>query len=55
MTNKEEKNQFSVMTSLKMVKIRLSKKKMNENNKSQNFILKNIEKNRRNDTYTIEK
>lgn len=45
MTNKEEKNQFSVMTSLKMVKIRLSKKKMNENNKSQNFILKNIEKN----------
>ena len=28
MTNKEEKNQFSVMTSLKMVKIRLSKKKM---------------------------
>lgn len=44
MTNKEEKNQFSVMTSLKMVKIRLSKKKMNENNKSQNFILKNIEK-----------
>lgn len=45
MTNKEEKNQFSVMTSLKTVKIRLSKKKMNENNKSQNFILKNIEKN----------
>lgn len=44
MTNKEEKNQFTVMTSLKMVKIRLSKKKMNENNKSQNFILKNIEK-----------
>lgn len=44
MTNKEEKNQFSVMTSLKMGKIRLSKKKMNENNKSQNFILKNIEK-----------
>lgn len=44
MTNKEEKNQFSVMTSLKMVKIRLSKKKMNENNKSENFILKNIEK-----------
>ena len=44
MTNEEEKNQFSVMTSLKMVKIRLSKKKMNENNKSQNFILKNIEK-----------
>ena len=44
MTNKEEKNQFSVMTSLKMVKIRLLKKKMNENNKSQNFILKNIEK-----------
>ena len=42
MTNKEEKNQFSVMTSLKMVKIRLSS---NENNKSQNFILKNIEKN----------
>ena len=44
MTNKEEKNQFSVMTSLKTVEIRLSKKKMNENNKSENFILKNIEK-----------
>lgn len=44
MTNKEEKNQFSVMTSLKMVKIRLSKKKMKENNKFQNFILKILKK-----------
>lgn len=53
MTNKEEKNQFSVMTSLKMVKIRLSKKKMNENNKSQNFILKNIEKTTDVTTHTL--
>ena len=50
--------QFSVITSLKIVKISLSKMKMKENNKFQNFIYtqKNTEETTdSNDTYTIEK